>query len=342
MNILIIGGTRFMGPHIVNQLAAKGHRVAVFHRGETKTALPEGVLEMFGDRDHLNDYSAQVTAFEPEIVLDMMLLNERQAMELIEVVSGVARRVVVASSCDVYRNYGLLRRFESGDSNQTPLTEDAPLRSKLFPYRDEVKDKSDRLYDYDKIPVEELVMLQDSFAGTVLRLPVVYGPGDYQHRFYSYLRRMKDNRPCILIEKLMADLRVTRGYCENCAAAIANAVMDDRASGRIYNVGEQKTPPEREWIERLARIVDWPGEIVSLAESQLPEHLEPGMDCRHHLEIDTGRVRRELNYAEPVELDEALRRTVEWELDNPPVRDEFKQEYEAEDEALAGIKSGRN
>lgn len=339
MNILIIGGTRFMGPHIVNELAARGHRVAVFHRGETKTELPEGVQEAFGDRDHLAEQKDKITAFGPEIVLDMMLLNERQAKELTETVSGIARRVVVASSCDVYRNYGLLRGFESGSSDPTPLNEGARLRSRLYPYRDEVKDKNDRLYDYDKIPVEQLILSQESFAGTVLRLPVVYGPGDYQHRFYSYLRRMKDNRPFIMIEKLMADLRITRGYCENCASAIAGAVLDGRASGRIYNVGEEETFSEREWIERLAGIVGWKGEVVSLPESQLPEHLKTGMDCRHHLEIDTGRIRRELDFVNPVEPDEGLRKTVKWELVNPPARDKIEEEYEAENRVMQELRT---
>jgi nucleoside-diphosphate-sugar epimerase len=35
--------------------------------------------------------------------------------------------------------------------------------------------------------------------GTVLRLPTVYGPGDYQHRLFEYLKRMDDGRPAILL-----------------------------------------------------------------------------------------------------------------------------------------------
>ncbi len=50
MRVLIIGGTNFMGPLVVQSLHSQGHAVAVFHRGKTTTTLPEGVQEILGDR----------------------------------------------------------------------------------------------------------------------------------------------------------------------------------------------------------------------------------------------------------------------------------------------------
>ena len=37
--------------------------------------------------------------------------------------------------------------------------------------------------------------------GTVLRLPFVYGTGDYQHRIFEFLERMDDKRPAILLDQ---------------------------------------------------------------------------------------------------------------------------------------------
>ncbi len=337
MKILIIGGTRFMGPHVVRNLVSGGHEVAVFNRGETEAVLPGEVTRFVGDRNRLRESAGVLRDFEPEVVLDMMLLNENQARALVEVMSGVARRLVMASSGDVYWNYDLLRGVESGPPNSTRVTEDAKLREKMFPYRDQVADKNDYLYDYDKIPVEQVVMSQEAMPGTVLRLPVVYGPGDYRHRFYSHLRRMKDNRPAILIEELHAQLCITRGYCENCAAAIGLAVIDDKAAGKVYNVGEEQSLSERSWIERLAGLVGWQGKIVTLPESNLPDHLKSEMQCQHHLDIDTDRLRRELGFADPVSCDEALRRTIDWELANPPEQTSIDSEYAAEDEIMAAL-----
>lgn len=41
MRVLVIGGTRFIGPPVVKSLVEHGHEVTVFHRGETEINLPE-------------------------------------------------------------------------------------------------------------------------------------------------------------------------------------------------------------------------------------------------------------------------------------------------------------
>lgn len=51
MDILILGGTRFVGRHIVEAFAAAGHRVTVLTRGQTAADLPAGVERLTGDRD---------------------------------------------------------------------------------------------------------------------------------------------------------------------------------------------------------------------------------------------------------------------------------------------------
>jgi uncharacterized protein YbjT (DUF2867 family) len=57
---------------------------------------------------------------------------------------------------------------------------------------------------------------------------------------------MDDGRSAILLEKGMASWRWTHGYVEDVAAAVALAVMDERAAGRTYNVGEADPLP---WTE---------------------------------------------------------------------------------------------
>ena len=60
---------------------------------------------------------------------------------------------------------------------------------------------------------------------------MVHGPRDYQHRLFPYLKRMDDGRPAIVLDEDRARMRVTRGYVEDVAAAIALAATDPRASG---------------------------------------------------------------------------------------------------------------
>ena len=50
MHVLIIGGTRFVGRHIVEELLAQGHRVSVLNRGVSPDPLPDEVVRLRADR----------------------------------------------------------------------------------------------------------------------------------------------------------------------------------------------------------------------------------------------------------------------------------------------------
>ena len=337
MRVLVIGGTRFMGPHVVRELVTLGHTVTVFHRSKTEAELPESVDHIHGDRNRLKDFGSEFKRIKPDVVLDMMLLNDTQAHDLASVMLGITKRLVVASSCDVYRQYDLVRGVVSEPATNERTTEDSPLRDRLYPYRNEIKDKENPLYAYDKILVERTVLSAPDLPATILRLPMVYGPRDYQHRFLEFIKRMVDRRPAIILDPQEAEWRITRGYAENCAHAICLAITDPRAAGRIYNVGESMALSQREWIMRLADIIGWRGKVVTLPQDRLPKHQRSEEHWEHHLEVDTTRLRTELGYDEIVDADTALRRTIEWELANRIPDPEESGQYAAEDTALAGL-----
>jgi 2'-hydroxyisoflavone reductase len=51
MNILVLGGTQFVGRHIVEAFLAAGNRVSILTRGQTPDVLPASVKRLRGDRD---------------------------------------------------------------------------------------------------------------------------------------------------------------------------------------------------------------------------------------------------------------------------------------------------
>jgi nucleoside-diphosphate-sugar epimerase len=336
MQVLLIGGTRFIGPHVVRRLLTAGHAVAVFHRGQTRADLPPAVVPILGDRRNLPAFSSEFKRLAPQVVIDMVAYAERDALDLVRTFRGLARRIVAVSSMDVYRSYEGLRGGGVDAPDNTPVTEDAPLRHTLFPYRGQAKSKDDPLYRYEKILVERAVTSSPDLPATVLRLPAVYGPGDDQRRTFEYLKRMDDGRPVILLNEVRAGWRWSRGYVENVAAAVALAAVDERAAGRIYNVGEREACTEAEWVRRIGRAAGWAGEVLGLPEGGLPGHLKTPYDWRHDCVGDTERIRGELAYEEPVGQEEALQRTVAWERAQPPKEvnpNDF--DYAAEDAALA-------
>lgn len=337
MRILVLGGTRFIGLAAVKRLAKLGHDLAVFHRGQTQASLPDGVQELYGDRKQLHHHLPQFRAFSPEVVLDMLAFTEADGRALLEAFSGVARRLLVISSGDVYRAYDRFRGADPGPPDPTPLTEDSPLRDKLYPYRGTASGPEDMKYHYDKILVERAVSREpNKLPATVLRLPMVYGPGDPQHRLWSYLKRMDDGRPYILLPEKLAGARLLRGYVGDMAEAVARCVAYEHTGSKTYHVAEPGDVTEANWVARIARAAGWRGEIVTLPEAQLPEALRLPFDTRQNWTLDSSRIRHELSYAESVLPDEAMHKTVAWERLNPPQKvDSSKFDYVGEDRALA-------
>jgi nucleoside-diphosphate-sugar epimerase len=338
-----------MGPHVVASLHTMGHQVAVCNRGQTEAALPAAVERLrlssasLDDRDGFEDLAEEFRRFAPDVVVDMIPVTERAAQATMQAFRGIAGRVVALSSQDVYRAYGRVQGSESGPPDPVPLTEKSPLRERLYPYRGKTPRALDDPYrwmdDYDKIPVEQVILGDPELPGTVLRLPMVYGLRDRQHRTFEYLKRMDDGRLYILLGEGLARWRWTRGYAADMAHAITLAVIDEGVSGRVYNVGEPEALSMMEWVKEIAQAAGWQGEVIVMPDEALPEGLRSGMDTRQNLVADTSRIRYELGYAELSSREETLRRTVAWQRVNPPETiDPSAFDYQAEEAALQAFR----
>lgn len=336
MRILVIGGTNFIGPHVVAALHRYGHQVTVYHRGLHETDLPTAVRHIHSARATIPvlHFPSSLSDPAPNVVLHMFPVGEDDTRAAVARFIGVAGRIVVISSGDVYRAYGRLLGTEPGSPEPTPINENAPLRETRFPYRHTAAGPSDWAYHYEKILVERAV-LASRLPATVLRLPAVYGPGDPYRRLRPYIKRMDDRRPAILLEAAHAAWRWTHGYVENIAQGIALAVADDRAAGKVYNLGEAVVPTLAERIRRIGEAAGWNGTVVPVSAGKLPSHLRNPYEARQDLVVDTNKIRTELGFSEPFSDDEGLRRTIAWERANlPESGDPGPTEYAAEDVAL--------
>lgn len=339
MRILLIGGNGFIGRPVATALLRQGHTLAIVHRGTTP--VPNGVLEIRGDSLQLSASTAPLRSFSADVVIHFVLSSGSQAEELVKIFRGAAERLLMLSSMDVYRAVGIMHGLESGPLQPVPLTEESELRQTLHTYPPEMLQGLRKIFpwitdDYDKIPAERAVMNERDLPGTVLRLPMIYGPGDRLHRFYPMVKRVEDHRTHIIFAEALAAWHSPRGYVENVAAAIALAATDSRAAGRIYNVCEEPSFSELEWARKIAREMNWKGEFVVLPAERTPPHLLRPGNAAQHWTASSDRIRRELGYREPVTLEQAIRQTIAWELENPPVPPFVPMfDYAAEDAALS-------
>lgn len=185
MRVLLIGGNGFIGSRLVRELQDSGHQVALFHRQADAGAAKDDerkLVRIQGDRNRISDYRDRIKEFSPDVVIDFIMSSGEQALVLMNALRNIARRVVVISSMDVYRAWGVMHETEPGPLEPLPLTEDSPLRTVRTVYPPETLKMMRGIFTwldehYDKIAVEQAVMNDPVVAGTVLRLPMVYGPG---------------------------------------------------------------------------------------------------------------------------------------------------------------------
>jgi nucleoside-diphosphate-sugar epimerase len=319
MRILVIGGTRFMGPRVVDLLVESGHSVTVFHRGNSK--LKQHVQQILGDRNELSQHQQALQGVQADVVLDMIPHQRHHAQSLLQTLAGHAGRLVAISSANIYHGFAVFTGDAPPPVTTQPLREDSPIREQPVP-------------GDDKASVEQVLLHQDLLPATALRLPMVYGPGDFQHRLHDILRRIVDGRRINLLEQGLAAARLPRGYVDNVAHAIFLAVTDNAAAG-IYNVAEDEPPSELEWTQQVGAACGWEGEVRALPMERCPDHLQHGLQTAQCIAVDSTRIRAELDYVEPVLRDEAIRRTVAWELANPPEPALPPIDYAAEDHCLA-------
>ncbi|MFQ4146457.1 NAD-dependent epimerase/dehydratase family protein [Chlorogloeopsis sp. ULAP02] len=339
MKILIVGGTNFIGPPVVSQLVQMGHEITVFHRRKTTAKLPSNVHEFLGDRSQLPNMKSELQQLSPDVVLDMVAYTEQDAQTLVNTFEGIAQRVVVISSMDVYRAYGVILGRES-DIVPVPLTKDSPLRSSLYPFREMPNRPLDAPIDYEKILVERVVMGNSNLPGTIVRLPMVYGAKDPLHRLLPYLRRMDENRPVILVPEKIAKWRGSYGYVENVAYAIALAVTKESAADHIYHVADAEVLSETERIAKVKEVAGWQGKVVIVPQEHLPADWQLPLNPKQDWFVDATRIRQELGYNEIVPLDQALRQTIDWQRSHPPEQAQqfaapWLLDYETEDKILS-------
>jgi nucleoside-diphosphate-sugar epimerase len=314
MNVAVLGGTGFIGSAVVQRLVARGASVVAISRGRCAAALPAGVVHETADRQDSAALAAIIGRQRPSVLIDIVPMTMAGTQPVLDAIADAGLRYVMISSCDVYANYGGLLRRET----PAPLDvseEESPLRTRLYPFRDVLPADGAALADeYDKIPIEQAVRADTRLRATILRLPMVYGPGDQQHRFGWIVQAIGEGE-VIEVDERYAAWKSTHGFITDVADAIALAALDERGAGRTYNLGEPRARMMAAWIELVAAVMDRNVEVVPVGPARKAAGFDMAQqaDLRYALEISTRRIRDELEFAEIVPPDDAILQTVEWE-----------------------------
>jgi 2'-hydroxyisoflavone reductase len=173
MKVLVLGGTRFVGRHIVEALLARGHTVTLVHRGKSGPAVFPASEHLMADR---NEDLSVLDGREFDATVDVCAYFPRQVSSLADALGGRGGRYVFVSTTSVY------------DTDRTQMHgEDAGLAVLEDPTTEEVTDVS---YGGLKVLCEGVARDRFGDSLTVVRPTYVVGPHDYTHRFTYWVERI--------------------------------------------------------------------------------------------------------------------------------------------------------
>jgi nucleoside-diphosphate-sugar epimerase len=326
MRVIVLGGTRFIGRAIVDALMAAGHDPLICHRGVTKADGLPAVAHLHAERAELGEHQRELEAFDAEAVIDCYAMSARDARALLVALPDPAQHRVVLSSQDVYRAFATVQRNGLA-TDAVPITEDAPLRADRFPSRGE-----EGYEEYSKLEVEEAVL---AAGATVLRLPMVYGPYDYQRREEFVLKRVRAGR--LRIPVGAANALLPLALVDDVGRGVVAAVEHRARGATIYNLGPARTDPMAVWMRRILAAADSPAELVRVPDGiPLPGDLGLTVAFSQPLVISSAKARHELGYQD-TDPDEAVSRSVRWHLAHPP--EDVSGDFSADDRALAATEA---
>lgn len=165
MKVLVLGGTKFVGRHIVQAALDRGHEITLFNRGRTARGLFPQAEELHGDRD--GDLEA-LESRSWDAVIDVNGYLPRIVRQSVELLAASVDHYTFVSTISVY-------------ADRTPgMDESGPLAR----LADETaEEQTNETYGPLKVLCEEVVHEVFADRNTVIRPGIVAGPYDDTDRF---------------------------------------------------------------------------------------------------------------------------------------------------------------
>ncbi len=175
MDLLILGGTGFIGPHQLRYAVGRGHRVTIFNRGQTDAEIPDGVERLTGDRN-LSELNA-LKGRSWDAVIDNPTTLPFWVRDAGEILHDATGQYVFISTLSAYDVSGIDQLDEESPTLQ--YAEGDPLEVTPERYQEE----GGRLYGPMKAESEREADRWFGERATVIRPGLIVGPGDPTDRF---------------------------------------------------------------------------------------------------------------------------------------------------------------
>ena len=302
LDLLILGGTGFIGPHQVRYALDRGHKVTVFNRGRKSGLFGNSVEELVGNRDPNIDNGLEPLMGDRtwDAVIDNSGYTPRNVRASAQLLKGRVGRYLYISTVAVYDT-----------SKGTVFPEDGPLLPLPDPTVEEVTWET---YGPLKAECDRIVRMELGETATTVRPSYIVGPGDSTDRFTYWVDRihrggdvLTASSPDAVIQ--WVDVRDlcpwVIGLVERDAGGIYNAAgpsSEVTRAGMLWGIRATTDAPVRFW---------WPDQALLDELEIAPPMLDwnPRDDGQSIVFENTASMRVGLNYRS---LADSAAGTLEW------------------------------
>ncbi len=258
-DVLVVGGTGFLGRTLATALLEAGHRVAVLSRGQ-HPPVP-GAESLVFDRRETADMSRALEGRRFNVTVDLAAWDAADVERLLLVpYAALGRYLLISTGQVLLVTEGVRPPFREEDSAGRVRPEPEPGTT----------DHGQWSYGVGKRRAESaLLALRASHGvrGVVLRLPVVLGEGDRTLRLWSYLERLLDGGPILLPEGGVQPTRFL--YAGDFARQVVRMVASPPPREAVYHLAQPDVVPLRGLVERLARLAGVEPRLIDVSWEEL-------------------------------------------------------------------------
>lgn len=294
---LVIGGSRFVGPCLVEALLDKGYQVVVFNRG-TRPARLQGmnVRQVVGDRNAKDDL-AQAARAAPDLVFDTCCYEPGQAWMAVELFGSRVQRYVYVSTVAAYR-----------EPEEYPVTEEAPLgRWPLWGDYGLNKARTDQVF------VD--AYQSTSFPVVILRPTYILGVGNHVEREAFFVGRLLRQIPVVIPGDGQA--LISFAFVDEVARAMVSLAEAPGAEGQAFNCAGDQAVTLLGFVHRCARLLGVEARVLFADPERFefssspyhPPDISPFANA--HVLVSNQKLRRvtRLDFAP---LETKLKETLDW------------------------------
>lgn len=265
MKILIIGGTKFFGRHLVEELLTQGHEVCIFTRGNVDLNFSKAVKHIKGDRKIKSELEQCWQLGKIDVIYDQICFNPSDAKVLIDVFNNKVPRLIFTSTASVY-----------------DITVAETLTEEKFDFKSFPKTYLDgEPYDYQwsKRTIEKIY--SEDFNGEVamVRFPIVIGEDDPTGRFKWHIDRIK-NAEEIFVHN--PEVNISFVFSKDAGKFLA-FLADKKFTGAINACSDETI----KWSKLISMIEAKVSKKVKLLTGEIPEGKE---QCQSPFGFEKGLV----------------------------------------------------